>query len=135
MHASNVSAYTEWERLSDIESGWSIVEHRRKQRVLLVFCAKASPSLIEFKIACGDIGLNLLISRAFVRRFGNHMRINVNSKFAKYFTPEYISILSKLMRISNGWCCVYDEICVGDSKVSEKCGSIKLIIRYNVLQH
>ena len=63
--------------MSDIESGWSIVEHRRKQKVLLVFGVKASTSLVEFKIACGDIGLNWLISRACVRRFGNHMKISV----------------------------------------------------------
>ena len=29
----------------------------------------------------------------------------------------------------------YDEICVGVNKISEKCGSIKLINRYNGLLH
>ena len=50
--------HTEWELLTDIESGWSIVEHCRKQKVLLVFGVKACTSLVVFKIACGDIGLN-----------------------------------------------------------------------------
>ena len=63
--------------MSDIESGWSIFEHRRKQKVLLIFDVKASTSFVEFKIACGDIGLNWLISRACVRTFGNHMRIRI----------------------------------------------------------
>ena len=135
MTTNNVFDNTERERLADIESGWSIVEHRRKQKVLLIFGVKASTSLVEFKIACGDIGLNWLISREYVRRFGNHVRISVNSKVAKYCSREYVSRLSKLMRVSYGWRCVYDEICVGVNKVSEKCSSIKLINRYNVLQH
>ena len=40
--------------------GWSIVEDSRKQFFLLVFGVKDSTSLVEFKIACGDIGLNWL---------------------------------------------------------------------------
>ena len=76
MTTNNVFDNTERERLADIESGWSIVDHRRKQKVLLIFGVNASTSLVEFKIACGDIGLNWLISRAYVRRFGNHARIS-----------------------------------------------------------
>ena len=63
------------------------------------------------------------------------MRISVNSTFVKYFTREYVSRLPKLMRVTYGWCCVYDIVCVGGTKVSEKCDSIKLVNRYNVLQH
>ena len=63
------------------------------------------------------------------------MRSSVNSKYVKYFTREYVSRLSKLMRVSYGWLCVYDEICVGSNKVGEKCSSIKLINCCNVLQH
>ena len=58
MSTSNGYVNTEWERSSGIENGWSIVERRRKQKVLLVFGVRASTSLVEFKIACGDIGLN-----------------------------------------------------------------------------
>ena len=69
MTTNNVFVETELDCLPDIESGWSIVEHRRKQMVLLVFGVKASTSLVfgvkastslvEFKVACGDIELNL----------------------------------------------------------------------------
>ena len=102
MTNNNVFVNTEWEHLSDIENSWSIVEHQRKQKVLLVFSVKASTSLIEFRIACSNIGLNWLISRACVCRYGNHMKISVNSKFVKYFTCEYVSRLSKLTCISYG---------------------------------
>ena len=78
MTTSNVFVNTEWEHLSDIESGWSIVERCMKQKVLLVFGVKASTSLVEFKIVCGDFGLNWLILKACVRKFGNHMRISVS---------------------------------------------------------
>ena len=37
MHLECIVANTEWERLSDVESGWPIVEHRRKKNILLVF--------------------------------------------------------------------------------------------------
>ena len=117
-----------------INSGWSIVEHRRKQKVLLVFGVKASTLLVEFKIACGNIGLNWLILRACVCRFGNHMRISVNNKFAKHLTREYVSRLSKLMQITYGWHCVH-EMCVGVNKVGGKCDSINLIAHYNMLKH
>ena len=121
MTTNNIVVNKEWEHLSGVESGWSIVERRKKQKVLLIFGVKASTSLIEFKIACGNIELNWLILRACVYKFGNHMRISANSKFAKYFTREYVSRLSKLMRASYVWRYVYDEICVGVNKVSEKC--------------
>ena len=88
---SVVLVNTEWERLSDIERGWFVVEHRRKQKVLLVFGVKASTSLVDFKIGCGDIGLYWLISRACVRRREDNVRISVNSNFAKYFICEYVA--------------------------------------------
>ena len=107
MHTSNVLVNMEWEHLFDIKRGWSIVEHHSKQKVLLVFGVKATASLVEFKIACGDIGLNRLTPRAFVSRFGNHIRISVNSKIANYFTREYVSGLFKLMRVAYGWHCMH----------------------------
>ena len=69
--------------------------------------------MVEFKIACGDIGLNWLISRVYIRRFGNHMRISTRNKFVRLFTPEHVSRLSRLMRVKYGWCCVCDELSVG----------------------
>ena len=55
MTTNNVVVNTEWESLSGIESGWSNVERRRKQKVLLIFGVKASTSLIKFKITCGNL--------------------------------------------------------------------------------
>ena len=75
-------AYTKRERLPDVKSSWSVVKYRTKQKLLLVFGDKQSTSPVEFKIACGVIGLNSLISREFIRRLGNHMRITVNNTFA-----------------------------------------------------
>ena len=46
----------------------SIVGDRRKQKVLMVFDVKESTSLVEFKIACGDMKLNWLISSAPIHR-------------------------------------------------------------------
>ena len=127
---------TEWERLSDVESGWSVVEDRRKQKVLLVFGVKDSISLVEFKIACGDIGLNWLVSRAFIRRVGNRIvRISVNKKLARFFNHEYVCRLSRRMRVSYGWRCVYDELCADVNNVNKTRDSIKLSNRYSVLQH
>ena len=59
------------------ESGYSIVEGRTKQNFLLVFGVKDWTTLVEFKIACGDIGLILLVRRTIVRKLGNHTRITV----------------------------------------------------------
>ena len=69
----------------DFGSHWSIVQSRRKQKFLLVFGVKDSITctLVEFKIACGDLGLGWLVSRTVIRRFGNHMRILVKDRFAK----------------------------------------------------
>ena len=63
MFTHNNVVYSEWERLYDVENGWSIVEGTcsRKQKILLAFGVKDSTSLIEFKIASGDIGLNWLV--------------------------------------------------------------------------
>ena len=125
---------SEWERLPDVEDGCSIVEDSRKQNFLLVFGVKESTSLVEFKIACGDIGLNWLVSRACIHRLGNHMRINVREKFSRLLTREYISKLSRLMRMKYGWRCVYDKLHVDANKVNKTCDNIKLSNRYSVLQ-
>ena len=108
---SNV-VYSEWECFSDVETSWSMVEDSRKQKLLLIFGVKDYTSLVEFKIACGDIGLNWLVSRACIRRLGNHMRIHVKEKFSRLLTREYISKLSRLMRMNYGWRCVYDISCM-----------------------
>ena len=131
---SNVG-YSEWERLSDVEDGWSIVEDSRKQHFLFVFGVKDSTSLVEFKIACGDIGLNWLVSRACIRRLGNHMRINVKEKFSRLLTREYISKLSRLMVMNYAWRCVYDKLHADANNVNKTCdNNIKLSNRYSVLQ-
>ena len=116
----------EWEHLSDVESDWSIVEDRRKQKVLLIFGVKDSTSLVEFKIVCGDIGLNWLVLRACIHRLGNHMRINVKNNFARFLTPEYVSRLSRLMHVNYGWRCVYNKLCVDTNNVNKTCDKIKL---------
>ena len=130
---SNVG-YSEWERFSDVEDGWSIVEDSRKQNFLLVFGVKDSTSLVEFGIACGDIGLDWIVSRACIRRLGNHMRINVKEKFSRLLTREYISGLSRLMRVKCGWRCVYDKLHVDASNVNKTCDNMRLSSRYSVLQ-
>ena len=116
------------------DDDWSIVRDRRKQKFLLVFGVKDSTSLVEFKIACGDIGLNWLVSRAFIRRLGNHMRVSVNNKFVKLLTREFVSRLSRLMRVKYGWRCVCDEMNVGDRNVNAKCDNILLVNRFDSLQ-
>ena len=82
--------------------------------------------MIDFKIASDDIGLYCVISRAYVRKFWNHMRISVNRKLAKYFTLESIGRLSNLFRVTYGRHCLYYEMCVhvGVAKVSEEYDSI-----------
>ena len=75
----------QWERLSDIESDWSIVEHRRKlQRFYIIFGVKDSTSWVEFKTACGDTELNRLVSSACIRTLENHMKINIKDNFARF---------------------------------------------------
>ena len=51
MSTHNNVVYSEWERLSDVETSWSMVEDSRKQKSLLIFGVKDSTSLVEFKIA------------------------------------------------------------------------------------
>ena len=75
------------------KSSWSIVEGHMKQNFLLVFGVKDSTTLVEFKIACGDIVLNWLVRRTIVRRLGNHTRIGVKDRFAKFFR-NYVRKLS-----------------------------------------
>ena len=101
-HTCSNVVYSEWERFSDVENSWSMVEYSRKEKFLLIFGVKESTSLVEFKIACGDIGLNWLVSRACICRLGKHMRIHVKEKFARLLTREYISKLSRLMRMNYG---------------------------------
>ena len=51
MSTHNNVVHSEWERLSDVETSWSMVEDSRKQKSLLIFGVKDSTSLVEFKIA------------------------------------------------------------------------------------
>ena len=37
-----------------------------------------------------------LVSRAFIRRRGNHMRVDVNNNLARFLTREHVSRLSRL---------------------------------------
>ena len=75
--------------------------------------------MVEIKLACEDVGLGWLVSRAFIRRLGNHTRINVNSKLARFLTREYVSRVSRLTRVNYGWRCVYDELCVDVKNVNK----------------
>ena len=104
MHTAAVRNVNERELglLSGRDNDWSIVRSRRRQKFLLVFGVKHSTSSVEFKIACGDIGLNWLVSRASIRKLGNHVRISISNKFVRFFTSEYVSKLFRLMRVSYG---------------------------------
>ena len=62
------------------------------------------------------------------------MRVHVKEKFARLLTREYISKLSRLMRMNYGWRCVYDKLRVDANNVSKTCGNIMLSNRYSVLQ-
>ena len=99
--------------LSDFQNDWSIIEDHKKRKFLLVFGVKDCTSLVEFKIACAGIGLNWLISGAYIHRFGNHMRISIRNRFVRLFTPEYVSRLSRLMHVKYGWRCVCNEMSMG----------------------
>ena len=123
--------------LSDLQNDWSIVENRSKCNFLLIFIVKDSISLAEFIIACSDVGLNWLISRAYIHRFGDHIRISIRNGFVRLFTPEYVSRLSRLMHVKYGCRCVCDEMTVGayTCNVNKKCADINLVNRYNFLQH
>ena len=80
--------------VSDLENDWSIVEDCRKQKFSLVCSAKDYTSFVQFKKACSDIGLNWLILRAAILKFGNHMRISEQNRFAMFLLPG--STLSRL---------------------------------------
>ena len=62
------------------------------------------------------------------------MRINVKNNFARFLTREYVSRLSRLMRMNYGWRCVYDKLHVDPNSVNKTCDNIKLRNRYSVLQ-
>ena len=49
---------------------------------------KDSSSLVEFKIAYGDIhvGLNWLILRPYICTFGKHLRINIRNRFVRFIS-------------------------------------------------
>ena len=68
MHNQNVLNESVWGSSPTTAGDWSIVKHRARQKVLLVFGVKNSLSLMamEFKILCGDIGLGWLVSRALI---------------------------------------------------------------------
>ena len=74
----------------DLETDWPIIESSTKQKELLVFDVKDSTSLVEFKIACGNIGFNWVVLRTFICRLGNHLRMIMRNKLAKFFTREYL---------------------------------------------
>ena len=63
------------------------------------------------------------------------MRLNVNNNVARALTREYVSRLSRLMRMNYGWRCVYNELCVDINNGNKTCDNIKLSNRYSVLQH
>ena len=52
------------------------------------FGVKDSTTPVEFKIMCGDIELNWLIYKTIIHRLGNHVRIFIKDRFAKYFTYQ-----------------------------------------------
>ena len=126
---------TEGELLSDVEGGWSTVETRRKQKFLWVFGVRDSASIVEFKLACGDIGLSWLVSRTFIKRIGRHIRININKTIARYLIRESVARISRRMRVNYGWRCVCDESCVDAINANKTRDSIELSNRYSLLQH
>ena len=135
MSASGDANQGQWGRSDDFEKGWSVAESRRKQKFLLVFGVKASISLVEFKIACGDVGLNWLVSRTVIRRIGNCIKIFVRNTLARVFTNDYVRRLSRLMRVRYGWRCVYDVMSVGVSSTCKQCNNVDLVNRFDLLQH
>ena len=54
------------------------------------------------------------------------MRISVKESFARLLTREYISKLSRLMRMNYVWRCVYDKLHVDANNVNNSCDKIKL---------
>ena len=56
MYACTDVSVREFGAYAGLESDWSIVESCRKQKFMLVFDVKDWTTLIEFKIACGNIG-------------------------------------------------------------------------------
>ena len=67
----------------DFGSHRLIVESHRKQNFLLFFGVKDSTMLVEFKIVCGNLGLDCLVLRTVVHILGNHMGITAKDRFAK----------------------------------------------------
>ena len=55
MYACTDVSVREFGASASLESNWSIIDSCRKLKFLLVFGVKDSTTLIEFKIACGDI--------------------------------------------------------------------------------
>ena len=134
MSASGDAYQKQWGRSGDFEKGWSVAKNRRKQKFLLVFGVKASTSLVEFKIACGDLGLNWLVSRTVIRRIGNCIKIFLKNTLAKVFTNDYVRRLSRLMRVQYGWRCVCDVMSVGVSNLCKQCNDVDLVNRFHLLQ-
>ena len=131
---SNVQLRQERDLSDEAEEGWSIVERRTLKKVLLVFGVKKSLSLLELKILCYDVGLDWLISRNHVRRFGNHIRIFIRNTFVAFFTPSFVRELSRLIRVRFGWRCVYDEVNVGVGDSVKIVNNVKLCNRFSLLQ-
>ena len=128
MYACTYVSVREFDVSVGLESDWSIIESRRKHKVLLVFGVKDSTTSIDFEIAWGNIGFKWLVLRTVIRRLGNHMRVFVKDRFAKVFSQNYVGRLSRLTCVRYGWRCVCDEVSVGLSKVCEKSGSVNLLI-------
>ena len=63
------------------------------------------------------------------------MRINVKDNFSRFLTREYVSRLSRLMRMNYGWRCVYDKLHADANSVNKTCDSIKLSNRYSLLKN
>ena len=101
--------------------------------VFWVFRGEDSTTLVEFEIACGNKGFNWLVSRMIIPRLGNPMISFVNNTFTKVLTQNYVRSLSRLLRTSFEWCCVYDKRSLGNSNKSKMSGNIKLITRFDLL--
>ena len=88
MYACTDESVREFDASAGLESDWSIIESRRKQKFLLVFDVKDSTTLIKFKIARGDIRFKWLVSGTIIHMLESHVRIFVKDRFAKVFYPE-----------------------------------------------
>ena len=124
----------QWGRSNDFKKFWSVAKNCRKQKFLLVFGVKASTSLVEFKVACGDLGLNWLVSRTVNRRIGNCIEIFFKNALFKVFTNDYVGRLSRLMRVRYGWRCVSDVTSVVVFNLCKHCNDVELVNRFHLLQ-